>query len=194
MRFRARMALRKTSLIVDEGSLRVRHLVEADAPLLVRWLSDPRVLEFYGGRDRPYDVGSIRQSFFNEEPITRCMVEWQGRSIGYLQFYEVPPSEMTEYGYRADEPVYGMDQFIGEPELWNRGIGTRTVAAVARYLKASRALRVVTDPETWNVRAVRSYEKAGFRKVRLLPKHEWHEGQMRDSWLMEYLPTAAGKG
>jgi aminoglycoside 6'-N-acetyltransferase len=36
----------------------------------------------------------------------------------------------------------------------------------------------------WNRRAARCYEKAGFRKVRILPKHELHECVWRDSWLM----------
>lgn len=49
-----------------------------------------------------------------------------------------------------------------------------------------RAERVVIDPEAWNERAIRSYEKAGFVKVRHLPGHEMHEGVLRDAWLMEF--------
>ena len=44
--------------------------------------------------------------------------------------------------------------------------------------------RVIVEPRVSNHRAIRRYEKAGFRKVRGLPCNEPHEGEYRDSWLM----------
>jgi aminoglycoside 6'-N-acetyltransferase len=35
-----------------------------------------------------------------------------------------------------------------------------------------------------NYRAQRAYQKAGFRRVRLVPDAEVHEGVARDEWLM----------
>lgn len=170
------------------GPLSLRHLSEADAPLLVRWLSDPRVLEFYEGCDRPHDLAMVREAFFTppEHPETRCIVHYEGTAIGYLQFYPLPSEERAEYGYSEGEAFFGMDLFIGEAACRDRGLGTRLVSATADYLFAAQgASRVVVDPQTWNARAIRCYEKAGFRRVKLLPKHEWHEGARRDSWLME---------
>lgn len=48
------------------------------------------------------------------------------------------------------------------------------------------------DPHTRNTRAIRAYTKAGFQKARFLPKHELHEGEMQDAWLMEYRPSISG--
>jgi GNAT superfamily N-acetyltransferase len=45
---------------------------------------------------------------------------------------------------------------------------------------------VTIDPETWNTRAIRSYERAGFAKWRFLPRAELHEGEWRDVWLMVF--------
>jgi aminoglycoside 6'-N-acetyltransferase len=89
--------------------------------------------------------------------------------------------------------VHGIDLFIGEPDYWNRGIGTRIVAGAAAHLFATRGVEIVTvDPRADNLRAIRCYEKAGFRTTRLLPRHELHEGVWHDCWLMERLasPTA----
>lgn len=169
----------------------VRSLPEEAVPFLARWLSDPRVLEFYEGRDNPHDEARVRRVFFDEkeEYISPCLVEYGGTPIGYIQFYPIEPETRVEYGYPEDETIYGLDQFIGEPEYWNRGVGTQLVKLMVSYLFRERgAQRVVLDPETWNLRAIRVYEKCGFRKVKLLPEHEWHEGKMRDSWLMEVLP------
>ena len=79
-----------------------------------------------------------------------------------------------------------MDQFIGEVDLWNRGLGTRAVLLLLTYLFRSEGARKVTlDPHADNFRAIRCYEKCGFRKVKLLPAHEMHEGANRDCWWME---------
>ena len=79
-----------------------------------------------------------------------------------------------------------MDQFIGEPEYWNRGIGTSFLQTMVSYLKTRKAAEtVLLDPHTNNPRAVRAYEKAGFRIIGLLPEHELHEGKNTDCWLME---------
>ena len=51
------------------------------------------------------------------------------------------------------------------------------------------AAQVVIDPRATNKRAIRCYEKSGFRKVKVLPKHELHEGALRDVWLMISIPA-----
>lgn len=176
-------------MIFQQGCLKVRELEAEDASLLAKWLSDPAVLEFYEGRDNPFDLDKVRDVFFTpEDPETRCIVEWDGRAVGYLQFYPLDEEEKALYGY-GNELIYGMDQFIGEPDHWNRGIGSELVTGTASFLtREKRAKRVVMDPRTSNLRAIACYMKCGFRQVMLLPKRELHEGTYEDCWLMEYLP------
>jgi aminoglycoside 6'-N-acetyltransferase len=175
-----------TLIVADD--LRVRTLGSDDVQDLCRWLSDPAVLEFYEGRDRPLDPETARRCYLWKQgsPVTACIVEWHGRPIGFAQFYPLDAAEKTALGYPPAEPVLGMDQFIGEPACWNQGIGTRLVAAMVEYLRSVQgAGRVVVDPRIDNPRAIRCYEKCGFRKLRILPGHEMHEGRLRDCWLME---------
>jgi aminoglycoside 6'-N-acetyltransferase len=169
---------------------------EESVPLLARWLSDPRVLEFYEGRDSPYDEDMVRTQFLGpDEYIERFIVYHSRRPIGYLQLYSVHPAKRPLYGVGGDEVPFGMDLFIGEPDLWGRGLGSRLVQKAAAYLVAEQgATSVYLDPHTRNTRAIRAYSKAGFQKVRLLPKHELHEGEMQDAWLMEYRPQSAVVG
>ncbi len=175
-------------LLVDTGRIEVLTLSRDHMDVLRRWLNDPRVLDFYEGRDRPHSERMIEEVFFGADVDgrTRCIVHYDGKPIGYLQFYPLPTDEGIAFGFAADDQIYGLDQFIGEPDLWGRGIGTDLVAAVADYLERDLgAKRLIMDPHVENPRAVRCYEKCGFRKVRLLPAHELHEGAMRDCWLME---------
>lgn len=175
-------------MIYENDRLRVRRLSESDKHLLVKWLTDPVILEFFEGRDNPHDIEKVNRHYYPEDDgTTRCIVEYDGLPIGYIQFYLLDMDAKTAYGYESDEAVYGMDQFIGESAYWNRGIGKQLVRSMARYLLKERgAARIVMDPQAWNERAIRCYQRSGFRKVGLLPKHEWHEKEARDCWLMEY--------
>jgi aminoglycoside 6'-N-acetyltransferase len=84
--------------------------------------------------------------------------------------------------------------FIGEPELWDRGLGSGALSMLVAYLYSEAgAHSIVIDPRLTNGRAIRAYEKAGFRKVKVLHRHEFHEGAWQDNWLMVHGhgPTAA---
>jgi aminoglycoside 6'-N-acetyltransferase len=184
----------RTSETIHISDFTLIPVSEESVPLLARWLSDPRVLEFYEGRDSPYDDDMVRTQFLSpDEHTERFIVYHSKRPIGYLQLYPVNPAKRPLYGVGEDEAPFGMDLFIGEPDLWGRGLGSRLVQEAAAYLVKERgATSVFLDPHTRNTRAIRAYSKAGFQKVRLLPKHELHEGEMQDAWLMEYRPSVSG--
>ena len=94
----------------------------------------------------------------------------------------------SDYHYpKTNEIVYGMDQFIGEPEYWSKGIGSKYTKMIFEFLKKERnANAVILDPHKNNPRAIRSYQKSGFRIIEDLPEHELHEGKKEDCYLMEY--------
>lgn len=112
-------------LLFESGSLRVRKRSDPAADYLVKWLSDPVVLEYYGGRDCPHSFEMVREIFFKEEDKeTRCIIEYDAKAIGYIQFYELDDEGRQQFGYTdIGEKIYGTDQFIGEAGYWNKGIG-----------------------------------------------------------------------
>lgn len=165
----------------------LRLLKPEDAPLLLRWLTDPRVLEYWEGPHEVFTPKRIREDFYEDpDPTTRCVIVYDGRDIGYLQFYPLDSQGFSEYQYEPrDLKVFGIDQFIGEPELWGRGLGRQFIKLICDYLREHcGAQAVVLDPHADNPRAIRCYEACGFRKVKLLPRHELHDGVMVDCWLM----------
>jgi aminoglycoside 6'-N-acetyltransferase len=176
-------------MLVQGNKMMIRKLEEADKEMLVKWLTDPAVLKYYEGRDNPHDLKKVNQHFYSpNDETTRCLVEYEGKAIGYIQFYPLEERERMEYGYwNPGEIVYGTDQFIGEVDYWNRGLGKQLVKGITKYLvEEKKADKIVMDPQAWNERAIACYEKCGFQKVKFLPAHELHEGEMKDCWLMEY--------
>ena len=137
------------------------------------------VLEFYEGRDNPFDLEKGNDVFYISE-------EYDGKKIGYIQFYQLDNKTKKEYGYFT-ENVYGTDQFIGEIEYWNKGIGTLLVKSMIKFIiEDKNADRIVMDPQIRNLRAIKCYEKCGFNKVKLLPNSELNVGKYQDCWFIEY--------
>ena len=176
-------------MIIQNEKLIVRNLEAEDKYLLVKWLSNPEVLQYYEGRDNPFDLEKVEKSFYSiTDSEVRCIIQYENVDIGYIQFYQLDEDSRTLYGYgESTEIIYGMDQFVGEVNYWNKGIGTQLINLMVNFLvEQKKADKIAMDPQTWNVRAISCYEKCGFRKVKLLSKNELHEGEYRDCWLIEY--------
>ena len=177
--------------IIKEKEISLRLLKEQDKNLLLKWLTDERVLNFWEGKSAVFDLDRITEDFYGEEnvEVIRTIIEYQGQAIGYLQMYKLDNEALEEYSYQStNKVIYGVDQFIGEPEYWNKGIGTKFMRLVLQYLTNSKGAEIVIlDPHADNPRAIRCYEKVGFKKIKFLPKHELHDGEMVDCYLMEYI-------
>lgn len=175
---------------IVQNELRIRSLTNDDFPLMLKWLTDERVLEFYGGRDKKYTLESLKKHYTeeSESELYRVIIEYNNTPIGYGQIYRICGELYNEYNYpETDEIIYAADQFIGEPEYWSKGIGTRYIKLIFDFLKNERnADAVILDPRKNNIRAIKSYQKAGFRIIGDLPEHELHEGKKEDCYLMEY--------
>ncbi|WP_163529619.1 GNAT family N-acetyltransferase [Halobacillus ihumii] len=179
-------------MLFQKGKLAVRKLHVRDKSLLIKWLSDPKVLKYYEGRDRSFNLDAVNHEFYHvSDNVMRCIIEFEANEIGYIQYYKLDKQTKGYYGYDESQSlIYGLDQFIGEVNCWNRGIGQLLVNSMVEYLiHQKQADIIVMDPQVVNKRAVRCYEKCHFRKVKILTEHEFHEGRYRDCYLMEYQKT-----
>ncbi|CAM4384878.1 2-aminoglycoside phosphotransferase [Bacillus manliponensis] len=176
-------------MLFQSGKISVQHVTLQDAERLSNWLTNPEVLAFYEGRDKPQSLEQVRAHYIHDDKSHehRCIVEYEGNAIGYIQLYPVDEEWKALYGYEKEEHVWGMDQFIGDVTYWNKGIGTKLVEATITYvIEEIGAEAIAMDPRVSNERAIRCYEKCGFQKIKILKEHELHEGTLEDCWMMEY--------
>jgi len=99
--------------------------------------------------------------------------------VGLAQYHEE-----TDPDYRHA----GIDLFLGAP-YQDRGLGTDTVRTLARHLVHDRGHhRLTIDPVAHNARAIRAYEKAGFRTVGVMREYQREpDGTWSDGLLMDLL-------
>ncbi len=187
--------------LIAADRLAIRKLKDdqVDYAQLARWLSNPALLEYYEGRDHPY-TPELAAATFNPAACLAdgevpCLILFDHQAVGYLQYYPLPLAERPAWGLPEAGVIYGIDLFIGEPGLWSQGLGTKAVRLIQAHLFDNLHVDwVVLDPQASNTRAIRCYEKCGFKKIRRLPAHELHEGSYRDCWSMgitinEYLAS-----
>ena len=136
-----------------------RSVADEDLPMLARWLTEPHNEERWGAVSE--SLAEIREAMdsVETEPL---IVELRGRPIAYIQSYD--PHLEDGHPYR-DQPfgALGMDISIGSPELIGKGHGSEIVRQFTDMLFDEGCPRVVIDPHPDNLRAIRAYEKAGFR-------------------------------
>ncbi|MES3035394.1 MAG: GNAT family N-acetyltransferase [Gemmatimonadota bacterium] len=142
-------------------------LSRADFPQLLTWLRHPHVAEWWPSAQTAAAVEEEFAELLDTGSTTRAyLVRLDGRAIGYIQSYVVMGSGDGWWEDETDPGARGIDQFIGEPTLLGRGIGTAMVRAFVATLFADAAVtQIQTDPDPHNARAIRCYEKAGFHAV-----------------------------
>jgi aminoglycoside 6'-N-acetyltransferase len=141
-----------------------RPMSAADLPMVQRWLNLPHVAEWWGD---PADQFDLVRGDLTEPAMDQFIVAADARPFAYLQCYD--PSVWPEGGLgRHPAGTRGVDQFIGEPDMIDRGHGSAFIRAFIEGLLVNGTPRIVTDPDPENRRAVRSYEKAGFLKDRVV--------------------------
>jgi aminoglycoside 6'-N-acetyltransferase len=137
-----------------------RAVTEADLPMLKAWLAEPHVAEWWdeGPEAALAEIVEAMDSV-ETEPL---IVELDGRPIAYVQSYDPHLEDGHPY---QDQPfgTLGIDISIGPPDLVGIGHGSAIVRQFADMLFEEGAPRVVIDPDPTNLRAIRAYEKAGFR-------------------------------
>ncbi len=159
---------------LDGELVLLRPVVEADRAALIGVLSDPTVVEWWDTRG---PENSAEELIAGEPGWYVWAIEADGGFAGSIQATE------------EDDPDYrhaGIDIFMAAP-FQGRGLGTDAVRTVARWLFDVRGHhRLTIDPAAANARAIRTYEKVGFRPVGVMRHYErgvdqtFHDGLLMD--------------
>ena len=162
---------------VLEGELvRLRPMVEADREALLEVLRDPSVVEIWDTRGAE---NSANELLAGEPGWFVWAVEVDGEFAGSIQ-----ATEEQDGDYR----MAGIDIFLGS-RYQGRGLGTDAVRTLARWLIQVRGHhRLTIDPAADNARAIRTYEKVGFKPVGVMRRYErGSDGAFHDGLLMDML-------
>jgi aminoglycoside 6'-N-acetyltransferase len=139
-------------------------MAAGDLPLVRRWLESPYIAQWW---HNPSEQFALVSEDLHHPAMDQFIVAMNDRPFAYLQCYD--PAAWPDNGLGSHpDGTRGIDQFIGEFDMIDRGHGSALIRSFVDRLLQAGTPRVVTDPDPTNLRAIRAYEKAGFQKVRLV--------------------------
>lgn len=160
-----------------------RHL-----PVIHDWFTRDHVKEFYYGEglERTLkNLGLFVQGICHngEYSFEHWIAYLQDVPFGFLMTSRVDgpqdPADPVEKWFEEGKETITLDLLIGPEEYIGKGLGPRMIREFLAD-KFSHVTKVLIDPEVSNVKAIRAYEKAGFKKVeQFLPKYS-----INPSWMM----------
>ena len=116
------------------------------------------------------------------DPHVRAwIVTAAGRPFAYAQDYDPHAWDAHPFAH-LPAGSRGIDQYIGEPDMLDRGHGTAFVRQQCAMLFGEGAPAIGTDPHPDNARAIRAYQKAGFAVAGGPVETLWGRALLMESW------------
>ena len=153
-------------------SIAFRPLAADDLQQVFLWLIRPHVAKGYAKPPNSFmeAVAKYGPRAVPGNVVRAFIVNVDGTDLGYAQAYDV--ASFDDYAQRLDNEagLTCMDLFLGDEQALGRNVGPRVIARFVKEIvfddPAVRAC--VAGPGEGNVAAIRAFEKAGFRRWRLL--------------------------
>jgi RimJ/RimL family protein N-acetyltransferase len=160
----------------------LRPLEREDASTLVPWFNDPevtRTLLRYLPMNLHAEEQFIERIYQDDKQIVLGIVRRDDdRLIGTTGLHQI----------RHKDRNTGFGIVIGDKESWDKGYGSEATALLVRYAFETLNLnRVWLHVFEENARAVRTYEKAGFRREGVLRQDHYHGGRYGNTVVMGLL-------
>ena len=146
-----------------------RPISARDLPLVRTWLERPHMREWWGEPEA--ELGHIRDMIAGRDTTRPFIFSVDGEPMGYIQYWFIGHHQnatwIADHPWLAELPAdaVGVDLSIGDPGKLARGVGSGALRAFAERLFRQGHRMIIIDPDPANGRAVRAYEKAGFRAI-----------------------------
>jgi aminoglycoside 6'-N-acetyltransferase len=162
--------------VLRGAAVTLRPATAADVVTLMSIRATPEVHRRWGGAD---DLMAELLDDLATPELHVYAIEHEGRVVGAIQWQA------------EEDPMYrhaGIDLYL-DPAVHGRGLGSDAVRTLARHLIDDHGHhRLVIDPASDNVAAIRCYAKVGFRTVGVMRQYERSaDGSWHDGLLMELL-------
>ena len=151
----------------------LRPITLDDAPRLAEIAAEPEIAHWWLGLTED----DLRDKAGPEEEASVFVIEDEGEVVGLIETFE------------EKEPDYrhaSIDIFVTAARR-GQGLGADAIRTLARHLFEDRGHhRIIIDPAATNERAIRAYERVGFKRVGIMRRYErgvggdWHDGLLLD--------------
>lgn len=138
--------------------LNIRPAVPDDVPLILSLIRELAEYERLLHKVEA-DETTIRRTLFGPRPAARVLIaDWRDQPAGFALFFEKYSTFLARRGIHLED-IYVQTRFRG------RGIGRALLAHLAKWAVTEGYCRLDWTVLTWNVPAIRFYERLGAREL-----------------------------
>lgn len=145
---------------------------EESVPLIHQWLAQDYINEWLHGQGLENTFKNLDEFIQGKTDCSHWIAFDNGVPFGYLIVSPITLDSNDAYGQYCSGEAITLDVFIGNPSYIGKGIAH---VMIQQFLlnQFPTIQEVIIDPEAGNQRAIRVYEKVGFKIVgeRIAP---WH--------------------
>ena len=178
----------KTPFLIGER-IYLRPLNKEDLNRCLSWINDPAVITNLGRRlpvNRTQEEEWLANQYKSNRSFSLAIVLTEGdRHIGNCGFNDID--------YLNRKAVFGI--MIGEKDCWNKGYGTEATRLMIGYgFEQLNLHRISLTVYSHNARAIRAYEKAGFKLEGRMRESYFRNGRYHDTLIMAILESEWRQG
>lgn len=141
-----------------QEAMAFRQFEISDLGFVESWLRMPEVARWYPDETYIEDL----EDHLQDDRIHQQIVMMGDVPFAYVQDYDIHgwPDHHLSF---LPKGARGMDTFIGGSGMIGKGFGTAYLSALTKALFETGVPAIGIDPDPTNARAIRAYEKVGFR-------------------------------
>lgn len=168
--------------MISGKRVRLRAIERGDIPTFLKWLNDPQVQRYPGRTPFPLSFAEEERWFerqLNDEKSRIFAIETEkGVRIGNIGLQEID--------YKDGKATLGI--MIGEKGYWGQGYGSDAIKALLRFAFEELNLHhLYLSVFDFNKRAIRCYEKCGFRQEGIVRESVFRHRRYQNEILMGIL-------
>jgi RimJ/RimL family protein N-acetyltransferase len=163
--------------------VRLRSVEREDIPTFVRWFNDPEVRQYL----LMYEpMSKAKEERWFEDQLDRKDYLFAIEAQIGEQWIHIGNTGLHQIDWKNRMAVFGI--VLGEKAYWGQGFGTEATRTILRFAFEELNLhRVELEVFEFNPRAIRSYEKVGFRHEGTRRQALFRYGRYQDVHLMAIL-------
>lgn len=145
---------------IEGGKINLRKVKDSDFNKIIKW-HENQLLTYFSGDRLPKDLNECKKRYLNNNLLNQILAieDKEGNFLGEIEISHI----------QWKEKVAELFMYIGEESLWGKGYGTEALSVFIDYafnLKGFKTIYLRVYEQ--NKRAIRCYEKCGFRKKGIL--------------------------
>jgi UDP-4-amino-4,6-dideoxy-N-acetyl-beta-L-altrosamine N-acetyltransferase len=168
--------------MIDGKNIVIRAINQNDSSLILNWVNQPEIKYLIG---TIYPVSDIEhEKWFQSRLLDKNNKMFGIQTKNNEQLVGIVGLTNLDFINRNCELYI----YIGEKDYWGKGLGSEATSLIVKFAFEELCLhRVYLSVFSYNTRAIKAYEKVGFKQEGLMKDSLYKKGKYHDKVLMSII-------